>query len=128
MEVRLTNPILPNLLVWALLILVPGCASLPDFKRVEGATDAMAHYSGVMAGGIPAVAHSMTRISHTADGVRRKTDRELDAVSKATYKVEPSVQTYLDSKRGGTDNLKGIHQELRELRETLRGIPALPYT
>jgi hypothetical protein len=112
------------LLIASGLLLVAGCASLPDPKKIEANSDAMTYYSGVMAASGTTMAHNMGRITNASERMQRKAAPALDAGTKATAKIESAVKTHLDAKREGTRGMDAVYQELRDLKGSLRGAPA----
>jgi hypothetical protein len=104
------------------LLLVSGCASLPDVNRIQNNMDAMTHYMGVMAGSMPLMVNSTSRMAETAERLERKSNALLDDLQKKGGTAERTIQNYsqalLDNERAKINNLKGIVGELRELSQS----------
>jgi len=109
------------------VLIVAGCASLPDFNRIQGTMDRMAYYTGVMACSMPIMTGSTSRMADAVERMERKTDIIVDDLQKQGKKMEATVQnfgqSFIDSDKALIRNVKGIQEELAELRKTLRTPP-----
>jgi hypothetical protein len=114
---------LRTLVVASGLLLASGCASLPDVNRIQGNMDAMVHYMGVMASSMPVMVHSTSRMADTAEQMQRKSDGLLADLQKKGGSAERTIQNYsqalLDNERAMIANLKGIRQEIGELKQAI---------
>lgn len=114
----------------ASLLLVSGCASMPDVNRIQNNMDAMTHYMGVMANTMPMMVNSTARMAETAERMERKSDSLLNDLQKKGGTAERTIQNYsqalLDNERAMINNLKGIRGELGELRQALSSSAAAP--
>lgn len=105
-------------------LIAAGCASLPDFNRIQGTMDRMAYYTGVMACNMPLMTSSMSRMVEVIERMERRTDSIVADLQKQGKTMEATVQnfgqSFLDSDKAMIRNVKGIQEELAELRKTLR--------
>lgn len=108
----------------ACLFLIAGCASLPDFDRIQGNMDRMVYYMGVMSSNMPLMVHSTQRMADNADRMKYQVDGFISHLQGAKKNGERVVQNYaqalLDNDRAVIRNLKGIRQELGDIKETMR--------
>jgi hypothetical protein len=118
------------LLASASLLLISGCASLPDVNRLQNNMDAMVHYMGVMATSMPVMVNSTARMAETAERMEHKSDALLNELQKKGGSAERIVQNYsqalLDNERAMINNLKGIRGELGELKQSLTAAARTP--
>jgi hypothetical protein len=112
------------MLAASLVLVACGCSRLPDLNRIQGNMDAMVHYMGVMASGMPVMVNSTARMADSAARMERKSDGLLADLGKKGGDVERAVQNYsqafLDNDRATVKNLQGIKMELGELKQSLR--------
>lgn len=117
-------------LVIVSLMVLGGCAALPDVNKIQGNMDQMVYYMGVMASGMPAMANSTARMASMAERMQQKTDGLIANLQSRGGSAERAIQNYsqamLDNERAVIKNLQGIRQELSELKLGLRpaGAPA----
>lgn len=113
-----------KMLAASLVLVACGCSRLPDLNRIQGNMDAMVHYMGVMASGMPVMVNSTARMADSAARMERKSDGLLADLGKKGGDVERAVQNYsqafLDNDRATVKNLQGIKMELGELKQSLR--------
>ncbi len=113
-----------KMLAASLVLVACGCSRLPDLNRIQGNMDAMVHYMGVMASGMPVMVNSTARMADSAARMERKSDGLLANLGKKGGDVERAVQNYsqafLDNDRATVKNLQGIKLELGELKQSLR--------
>jgi hypothetical protein len=112
-----------KILLLGCLFLLTGCASLPDFGRLQGNMDQMLYYMGVMSSGMPTMVHSTRRMADTAERMERKSDRMLTDLTSRGKGAERAVQNYaqafVDNDRAMIKSLRGIRSELSELKQSL---------
>jgi hypothetical protein len=112
-----------KMLLMVSLLFTFGCASLPDVNRIQGNMDAMVHYMGIMAGSMPVMVNSTSRMADTAERMQQKSDALLASIEKKGGTAERAIQNYsqavLDNERGVISSLKGIRQELGDLKHGL---------
>jgi len=118
-----------RIVIGAGVLIVAGCASLPDFNRIQGTMEQMAYYTGVMACNMPIMSGSTSRMADAVERMERKTDAIVQDLQNQGKKMEATVQnfgqSFLDSDKALIRNVKGIQEELAELRKTLR-TPSTP--
>lgn len=110
-------------LIAACLLLVSGCAGMPDLKRMQGNMDAMVWYMG-------STADSTRRMADNADRMQGQVGQMVAALEKKGQSAERAVQNYLqafvDNDRASIAQLKNISQELSMVRGALRKPAEVP--
>ncbi len=110
-------------LIGGLSVLMTGCASLPDFNRLQANTDRMTYNMGVMASSMPHMVHNMNRMATLAENMQYKVDTMIANFGKRGKTAEKAVQNYMqamfDNDRAMINNLKGIREELGGLTTAL---------
>lgn len=108
----------------ALLLLMCGCAALPDANRIQNNMDQMVYHMGVMSSGMPYMADSTRRMADNADQMKGKVDGFIADLQKNRKTLERVVQNYtqsfIDSDKARNTNLELIRRELADLKEALR--------
>lgn len=101
-----------------------GCASLPDFDRIQSNMDRMVYYMGVMSSNMPLMVHSTARMANNADRMQSQVDGFIASLQGTRKTGERVIQNYsqalLDNDRAVIQNLKGIRHELGDIKETIR--------
>lgn len=100
-----------------------GCASLPDFGRMQATMDRMACATGVMASNMPYMTHNTARMAAVAERMERRSNSMISDLEHRGSSIERTVQNYaqsfLDNDRALIKNLKGIREEIGELKESI---------
>jgi hypothetical protein len=107
-----------------LMTVLCSCSRLPDFTRMQDSMDRMAYSTAVMAANMPYMTQSTSRMAAVAERMDSKSDRMLSDLQSRGTSVERNVQLYaqsfLDSDKAIIQALKGIRQELAELKTSLK--------
>ncbi len=105
------------------LVCVSGCASLPDFGRMQATMDRMAYSTGVMACNMPYMANSTARMAAVAERMERKSNGMISDLQNRGSSMERTVQNYaqsfLDNDRALVKGLKDIRREIGDLKQTI---------
>ncbi len=100
-----------------------GCASLPDFGRLQGNMDQMLYHMGVMSSSMPAMVNSTQRMAAMAERMERKTDVMIADMNSKGAGAERAVQNYaqafVDNDRAVLKTLRGIKDELGHMRNNM---------
>jgi uncharacterized protein YceK len=110
----------PVILVLACLCLFSGCSSM---NRMICAMESTAASANAMAAYMPLMAQSTARMADNADRAIPKLERMGAGVEKKSAAVESNIQNYaqsfIDNDRLLIRNLKGIREELQNLRTAI---------
>lgn len=105
------------------VIAISGCASLPDFGRLQGNMDQMLYHMGVMSSSMPAMVNSTQRMAAMAERMERKTDVMIADMNNKGEGAERAVQNYaqafVDNDRAVLKTLRGIKDELGHMRNNM---------
>ncbi|MFH1115264.1 MAG: hypothetical protein V1792_15245 [Pseudomonadota bacterium] len=105
------------------MVCVSGCASLPDFGRMQATMDSMAHSTGVMACNMPYMANSTARMAAVAERMEGKSNSMISDLQSRGSSMERTVQNYaqsfLDNDRALINGLKDIRREIGDLKQTI---------
>ncbi|MCA1961772.1 MAG: hypothetical protein LDL33_13370 [Desulfomonile sp.] len=97
--------------------LFSGCSSI---ERMQCAMERMADNTSVIASVMPTMGWGTARMAYNSDVMIQKIDRMIADLERKGKTVERSVenyaQTFVDSDRAVISNLKGIREELKQLR------------
>lgn len=102
-------------------------ASCSHIERMQCAMDRMAGNTAVIASVMPVMSGSAARMAYNSDLMIQKIDRMVADLERKGKTAERSIenysQTFIDSDRAVIGNLKGIREELKQLR-SITGPPA----
>ncbi|GEM_PF-510254 len=94
-------------------VLLSGCASLPNFSRIQSNMDAMVYYMSIMSTGMP-------RMAAAAERMERKANRMLGNLEEKGENTEKAFQNYtqasVDNGRAMIKALRGIRTELADMK------------
>ena len=93
--------------------LVTGCASLPDFSKVQANMDAMVYYMGRMSSGMPRMAASFERMEGKVNGMLANLRKKGDNAERA---VQNYAQAFVDNDKAMIRTLQGIQKELADMK------------
>lgn len=114
--------------VWVLglLFLFTGCSHI---ERMQCAMDRMAGSTEIIASVMPVMGGSTARMAYNSDLMIQRIDRlvsDLERKGKtAERSVENYAQSFVDADRATITNLKGIREELKQLR-SITAAPSAP--
>jgi len=105
------------------LLILGGCAALPDMNRLQNNMDRMVHNMGIMASSMPIMVDSTRRMADNADRMATKADKLITQFPKDKKALERAVQNYsqafIDNDKARLTALRAIRQELSALKEAL---------
>lgn len=105
------------------IALAGGCASLPDFNRVQANMDAMVGHMGVMSSCMPAMVYNTQRMADNADRIQARADRMISTIQEKGSDTEKAVQNYMqamvENDRAVVKSLRGIKEELNHIKGSL---------
>jgi hypothetical protein len=93
--------------------LMTGCASLPDFSKVQANMDAMVYYMGLMSSGMPRMAASFERMEGKVNGMLARLQEKGENTERA---VQNYAQAFVDNDKASIKALQGIQKELADMK------------